>query len=284
MTTEQSAAGADFAEVFARDDRDRGADTAAPVTDAQPRGPDGKFAPKEPEAPPPAETTPPVAAEVAPTTPDPQTNRQVPLSELLGEREKRQSERKLREEAEKRASEYEGRVKAYERMLEQQRTPLAPQPEAAPPDFFADPEAAIRSQLDPVMNYAENVRLDTSEMLARDKHGDQAVDDALAAAKAAGLNRQFISRKNPYADLVKWHESTKVYNEIGPDPKKYRESLTAEIRAQVLAELKAGGTQPAPKFPGSLADATQAGPQGGHLTDEAIAAGIFSPTRNRRAG
>lgn len=281
MTASESA-NADFAEVFAREDRDRGADTAAPAQRETVRDDQGRFAPKEA---PQQEAIQPPAPEVASEQQEPQHGRQVPLSELLGEREKRQSERKLREEAEKRAIEYEARTKAYEQMLANLQKPQAQQqPQEPPPDFFTDPDAAFNARMQPVIDQAANVRLDTSEMLARDKHGDAVVDAALQAALQAGINRQFISRKNPYADLVKWHESTKVYQEIGPDPKQYRDKLESEIRAKVLAELKAGGTQPQPKFPGSLADATQAGTQGAHVNIEAEAASIFSSQRDRRRG
>lgn len=283
MTASESA-NADFAEVFAREDRDRGADTAAPATRETVRDDQGRFAQKEA---PQQEASPPPAPEVASEQQEPQHGRQVPLSELLGEREKRQSERKLREEAEKRATEYEARTKAYEQMLANLQKPQTQQqPQEPPPDFFTDPDAAFNARMQPLELRAENARLDMSEMLARDKFGDAAVDAALQVALQTGANRQFLNPKikHPYAELVKWHESTKVYQEIGPDPKQYRDKLETEIRAKVLAELKAGGTQPQPKFPGSLADATQAGTQGAHVNIEAEAASIFSSQRDRRRG
>lgn len=283
MTTQESANADAFADVFAREDRDRGADTAAPVAKEVQRDEQGRFAPKEAQ-PEQQQQTPP-APEATPETADNDRHRHVPLSELLGEREKRKSEATRREEAERRAAEHAAQLKVYERMLEQQRSQPQPRQEAPPPpDWFTDPDAAIGHHLAQMQRQFENRFLNASERSARRVHGDAIVDEALSLAKQAGVTQQFIGAADPYDDLVTWSKRVKTLQEIGPDPSAYRAKIEKETRDKVLAELKAGGTAPPQQFPDSLAGATQAGAQGGHLTDEAVANGIFDSNRNRRRG
>lgn len=289
MTTNESATADPFASVFERDDRDRAADHAA-AGDAkavQPRDESGRFAVKSEESPAPQVEFPVVEQQAQPNdTQEPARDRHVPLSELLGEREKRKSEAKLREEAERRAAEHAAQLKVYERMLEQQRMPQQPRQDVQqPPDFFQDPDAAINHHLASVQRQYENRFLNYSERAARRVHGDAAVDQALMMAKQAGIAQQFVGAADPYDDLVAWHKRVQVMQEIGPDPAKYREKMEADLRAKIMAELNAGGKAAATpqRFPGSLASATQAGQQGSHLTDEAVANSIFDSNRNRRA-
>lgn len=283
MTTHESANADAFADVFARDDRDRGADAAAPEAPAgQPRNTDGTFAEK-------SETPPPVQQQEAPppAPSDPQDdsrNRHVPLTELLSEREKRKAADQRREEAERRAIEHEAMLKAYQRLIDQQQRPSQQAQQQTPPDFFTDPDAAIQHHLSRIEQAALNRHINQSERFARRAHGDKLVDEALAAAKSVGIAARFAESADPFDDLVSWHKRARAMAEVGDDPAAYRTRIETEVRAKVLAELKNGGASPAsPQFPGSLAGATQQGSQGGHMSDQAMADAMFASNRNRKA-
>ena len=126
--------------------------------------------------------------------------------------------------------------------------------------------------------------LNQSEVMARDKFGDEIVDTALKAAQAAGVAASFRDQPHPWGELVKWHKRQQTLQVVGDDPDAYRTKIEAEVRAKVLAELKAGGAGAAAptRIPGTLATATGQGEQGAHLTVEAAMGDIFSSGRNRK--
>ena len=247
---------------------------------ARERDEKGRFAPKsEPE--PQAQAQPEPAPIETPAQPDPNASRQVPLSELMAERKKRQEIERLHIEA-------EARAKAIEQMLQRQPQPqYQPPPQAQqPPDFNLDPEGALSFHLQQQHLVFMNQMLNQSEIMARDKFGDELVDTALKAAQAAGVTNTFMDKPHPWGELVKWHKRQQTLQVVGDDPDAYRKRIEEEVRQKVLAELKAGGAngQPAPKFPGSLATATGQGEQGAHLTEEAAMGSIFASGRNRKTG
>lgn len=249
-------------------------------TEGRARDERGRFAAKsEPE--PQAQVQPEPAPIEPQAQPDPNANRQVPLSELMAERKKRQEIERLHIEA-------EARAKAYEQIQQRQPQPqYQPQAQAEPPpDFFTDPEAAFNHRLQTVQQHYTNMMLNQSEIMARDKFGDELVDAALKAAQAAGAAHTFMDKPHPWGELVKWHKRQQTLQVVGDDPDAYRKKIEEEVRTKVLAELKAGGAngQPAPKFPGSLANATGQGEQGAHLTEEAAMGSIFASGRNRKTG
>ena len=285
MTTTAGSADADtFSDVFRRDS---GAETAAPeASPGQPRTPDGKFAAKEPEQQEqPQQSAPPVQAEQPPTASpeskeDPARNRHVPLPELLSERDKRKAAEAAREEA-------ENRVRWYEDQLRQARQAPQSQPQQQQPqrpDPFVDPEGFAAYQETILQQQLVNERANFSELRARDKFGDDAVDAALQAAPPQ-VRMHCLRTVDPYGELIKWHKQASFMHEVGTDPSAYKTRLEKQIREQVLAELKAGKAtqQSAPRFPGSLADATPTGDQGAHITEESVARDIFGPGRNRRS-
>lgn len=288
----------DFNDVFARDSRDRGAETAAPVSDGPARDDLGRFAPKSEPAPkveeppkqeaapeaPPAPTPPPTEP-----TPEPTANRHVPLAELLGEREKRKQEAKLREEMEARVKTYEAQVAQYQAQLQAQQQPQ--QPKETPPDPWTDPQAALAYQQKQFEERLAHERANMSEMVARQRFGDAAVEAAQQAAIRAGAGPYFLQQRDPYGALLQWHRQQSFLEKVGSDPDAYEKSIEQRAYEKALADLKAGkvtpggAPQPAPaptRFPGSLAEATPAGTQGGLLTPEAIAAELFDTNRNRR--
>jgi hypothetical protein len=156
----------------------------------------------------------------------------VPVTALQQERERRQ---------------------AIERQLEQERT----RPEV--PDLYQDPEAFAAYQQSQTQSIALNVKLDLSEDMAREKHGDQAVDEARdwALAKFASnpaFQQEVMSQRNPYGYVVSQHKREQMFSSVTSDD-------LAEFQAWKAA--KANPLQPTPPPPiappRSIASAPAAG-------------------------
>lgn len=282
MTTDQSASmDAALDDVFAPG-RDRGGKSAPPETNQ----------PAEPAATPPPAAEPATQASVSPESVDPNTGRMVPLDELISERKKfkgeRDEERRLRMEAEARAKVYQEQIEAARR----QPPPQAPQRQQVHiPDPVTDPENYALFVHNSAQNTVFIERLNASEDRARDKYGDAAVDEAMKAAEAAGLIQQsaFINAnpRHPYGALMDWHKKQKVLSVVGDDPEIYAKKIEEEVRAKVLAELKAGTASPTAgvpqQFPGTLASSTQQGATGQITKNlEAATQDVFASDRKAR--
>lgn len=247
---------------------------------SQPRDESGRFAPKAQEKQPEPE------AKAAPPPkdqePDEET-RHVPLKELRTERQKRQEEARLRAEAEGRAAAYERQLQA---LMQQQRQPAAPQEQQVqPPDPLMDPHGFAQYQQAMFQQQLFNERANFSEMRARDKFGDQAVDAAMEAIKAAPqeIKARLYRANDPYGELIRWHKQNSFLSKVGNDPDAYEKQLVEQTRAALLADLKAGKIkldgQPVPqqRFPGTLADQTSASvAQTAHLSDDAMMQSVFA--------
>lgn len=258
-------------------DRDRGGDIAPSDDAGQPRDDHGRFAPKDDvEA---ASEQP--APDLEPSSEEEeQPDRRVPLSEL-------QSERRKRQEYEARIAEIEQSAREREAVYQQQLRQLQPQQQQPQqePDIFDDPDAYFSKRISPIQQQFENARLDMSEGRARDKFGDDVVEEAMAAAQQAGALGHFAQQRHPYGELVQWFQREKTLAEVGPDTAAYRSNIEKEVRAQVLAELKSGQTQgqPQARFPTSLADQTHTGgQQGGDVSPQALLDDMFRSDRVRR--
>lgn len=214
-------------------------------------------APVEP-APQTVEPTPQPQPQVPAQAPAPNGNgHMVPLSELLDTRHRAQA-------AEAKAQEVAARLESIQRHLEAQQRP---QPQ--PIDPVADPEGAFRvlaqqnAALQQQMHdQAMHQRANTSEMMARQKHGDALVDAARDAAVKAGLGTHFLTKQNPYGDgadgVVGWYRGQQAAKEIG-DPTTYRERIKAEILAELRGQPVPAQTASVPQnIPPSLSTATRA--------------------------
>jgi hypothetical protein len=162
---------------------------------------------------------------------DPETGRFVPISALLDERDKRQAETAKRIDLE----------------AQLQRYQQPQQPEQIP----TDPSGIIQYALAEQQRIAFNERLNTSELMARQAHGEDIVSEAQQAFLAAVgqnpmLQQQLQGQIHPYDFVVKWHRQHKLMSEIGQDPEAWRKSEAEKIRAQVLAELQGQGVSPSP--------------------------------------
>lgn len=199
--------------------------------------------------------------------PEPQTHL-VPLSELIAERRERQ-------ELARRAQQLEDSMR---RLTQPQPQPVQ-QPQIDPE---VDPAGAFNALRGEFSQALLSQRLDFSEAKARDTHGNEAVDAAFDAAKQAGFTQAFVNRPDAYGEMVRWHKAQQLQQTIGNDPTAYTQQLEAQLRAKILAELKAG-TPPPSNLPPSLSTATRATPQG---TPEVIGSDkdFFRQTMNPRRG
>lgn len=214
----------------------------------------GRFAPvaSEPVAPTPVPTPEPVAAApVATPAPEPVKAEpgHVPISALLDEREKRQ--RFERELAELRAQQQPSKI----------------------PSVTEDPEAFAAYQQQLVQQTATNTKFETSELVARQQHGDDPVQKAMdwameRSSASPAFAAEYLKQKHPIDWAVRQHKRDTFVNEIGDDPEAYKARIRAEIAAEAAQPHAPQGQAPAspqpaaPKPPPprpSLASATSAG-------------------------
>jgi len=212
----------------------------APAAVEQPQRDFEPVADPEPEPEAPAEPDPAPAEPVE--APAPTGGRMVPLSALEAERSKRQ--------------EFERRLAEFEKQQ------AAPRQQAAP--------AAQPPQIPDEIAGAINSKLDTSELLARDKLGDEVVDEAVelfkaSAAENPALWHTLYGQRHPYQWLVTQAKQVKLAREIGDDPGAYEARLRAKWEAEqaekaaavpdTLSALPLPRTSPAAGLQPSLARA-----------------------------
>ena len=164
----------------------------------------------------------------APPVAEPEKPAAIPISALLDEREKRQA-------AERQAQEYQRKIAEFE---------AAQKPK---PDFFDNPDAAIAAERAQVQKMLWNERLNMSEMLARQAHGDDTVTQAAEAFAAAAKQNPALAfdlqrQPDPYGHVVAWHKKQVALSKIGDDPDAYIERMVQERIAAAMASQ----SQPAP--------------------------------------
>jgi hypothetical protein len=177
----------------------------------------------------------------------------VPRRAYETERAKRQNwvERASRAEAERDA--------LAKRLEEASKPPPAPPPAFEPIDPARDPEGYTRR----VRGVVLNERLNTSEMMALDKHGKEVVDAETSyfqkrAEADPRLWNELYSKPHPYAWMIENNQTAKLHDEIGTDPAAYE----ARLRAKWESE-RGNGTPPSPVagMPPSLANARSSAPR-----------------------
>ena len=228
---------------------------------------------KEDEPAPVAETPPP-APEPEPKAepaPKPETDDDEPIP-VAAEGEPAVPRRALEDERHKRqnyavqAAKFEAERDMLAKQLEELKKSPPPQPVAREPlppiDPSVDPEGYHRR----VIEVQLNAQLNNSEMLVRDKLGDEAVDAAVVEFKQAAeadptLFNKLYQQKHPYGWLIKEVERQRLQREVGDDPVKWRETERERIRKEIEAER---GAQPAERvspvagLPPSLANVRSA--------------------------
>lgn len=176
------------------------------------------------------------AEEAEPETPDepePQPEaKSVPLAALQEERSKRQ---RLEQELER-------RIKEAEEVREKE-------PE---PDFFEDPQGALKRFEQKMEERAIQDRIAISEEMVMAQVGKEKYDEALSAFESAvaenpALVAQMRAHKNPAKFAYDYGNKTRLMQEMGDDPVAYREKLKADLMAEIKAEL--AKEQPAKALP-----------------------------------
>lgn len=195
----------------------------------QPRDEAGRFATKDQ-----GEAAP--AAEGAPPAPAEKPSRDIPLTALLDEREKRQ------------------RLEAELAMLRRQVQPQPKMPD--PVEDAAGYTQAIQAQIEQLRT---SDRLAMSQFLAEEKYGKEIVDEAMAFfdEQPRHVSAQFLTERSPFHAAVEWFRNHKAMQErTAPDYEaKLRAKIEAEIREKIAAEAP-----PSPRVPPrSLASAPGGG-------------------------
>ena len=162
--------------------------------------------------------------------PEPERSRDIPVTALLDEREKRQ-------EAQRKAEESDRRAKSLEAELREMRTP---KDEA--PDWYDDPQKAAQYQQNAVMTQFEAQRMQQSKFFAEREFGADVVTEAVAYFdRNPAASQQFKGHPSPFHAAVEFYQRQKVVEEVGADPAAYRAKLADEIRAELEAQYSASG-------------------------------------------
>ena len=177
-----------------------------------------------------------------------------------------EKERARRQNWVERASKAEAERDMLAKQLEDAKKPP---PESTPPramepiDPVRDPVGYTRR----VQGVMLNERLNTSEMMAVDKHGKEKIEGEVAyfqnRAKAdPALFQKLYSTPHPYQWMIEDNATARLHEEIGTDPTAYRARIVAEERAKWESENPAGQpVSPAAGMPPSLAGARSAAPR-----------------------
>lgn len=203
------------------------------------------------EAEPQEQTVVEAAPTAAPEKPEPHL---IPITAIMDEREKRQQAQREADEAKRQIEALRKQMADYE--AEKRRQP--------PPDVFTDTEGRFAYEQQVFNQRLLDERLNISEMLMREKVGNEVVDAATAAFKEEAtrnpaLGLELARQTNPYGYVVNWHKRHKLLSDIGEDPEAYKARIIAEYIAQQQQAPQEAPASTRPRLPGSLATAPSAG-------------------------
>jgi len=189
-------------------------------------------------------------------------------NEAIVPRSAYEKERARRQDWKSRAVAVETEMALLKQQLEEAKK--APPPAAAPPamlepiDPARDPEGYTRR----VRGVVLNERLNTSEMMALDKHGKEVIDAETEYFQRRTqadprLWNELYSKPHPYQWMIDNNATARLHEEIGTDPAAYRAKIIAEEKAKWETENGAAPrVSPAAGLPPSLASARSAAPRG----------------------
>lgn len=174
-----------------------------------------------------------------------------------------EKERARRQNWVERASRAEAERDALAKQLEDaKRGPPPPPPQPLPPiDPATDPEGYTRRMRGVVLNE----RLNTSEMMALDKHGKEKIDAETEYFKKRGeadprLWAELYGQPHPYQWMIDNNATARLHEEIGTDPAAYEQKLRAKWEAERGADPPP--VSPVANLPPSLANARSSAPRG----------------------
>jgi len=237
----------------------------------------------------PESTSPPVKADKVATEPDDDVDPGEPEpGQPNVPRKAYEQERQRRQNWVERASRAEAERDALAKQLEEAKKPppqSTPPPFAEPIDPARDPEGYTRR----VRGVVLNERLNTSEMMALDKHGKEVIDRETEYFKKRTeadprLWNELYSKPHPYQWMIDSNSTARLHEEIGTDPAAYRARIVAEERTKWEAEHPAGQPiSPVAGLPPSLANARSSAPRGtnGYVGPMSIDDILKRPERRR---
>jgi len=200
----------------------------------------------------PVETPEPIAEEPQPEPEQPQVApqqeepRHVPLATFLDQRDE---------------------LKRWKQEAEQLRqAQQRQQPQQQAPDPLDDPDGFRKSILADVDQHKVEVRFEVSDRIARQQHGDDAVEAAGAwAADRAKQDPSFavayMQQNHPIDWIIQQHKRDQLMQQIGNDPDEWVRRRYAELNPNPAPIAAPAAPQPsvAPAPPRSLASAPGAG-------------------------
>lgn len=201
----------------------------------------------------------------------------VPVKAVQEEREKRQAAQQEAEALRREIAELRGMVQASHQPAQQ------PQREQQPASIWDDPDAFLKSQIDPVQQSVQDMRETIWELQASQTHGAEVIGAAKKAAEALygtpegqALYAQITAKGNPFDNLVQWHKRQQTLSQVGDDPQAWLEAELEKrlsdpaYQAQVLERIRGNAassttrSQPTTNIPPSLSRI----PSGGNQADD----------------
>ena len=189
----------------------------------------------------------------------------------------------------------EGELAAYRKQQEeaQRRAAAPPQPQPTyqpPPDPAVDPRGFAQHLVQQQQAALLNERLNNSEMMLREKIGDQKLSEYVEEFRGMAeadptLFSKLYSQPHPYNWLTREVERQRTLRDVGDDPAAFRAKIEAEARAKWEAEAKAAPppVSPAAGLQPSLATARSvAGRTVGAWSGEPSLEDVLSPIQNRK--
>jgi hypothetical protein len=222
-----------------------------PQPQGQPRDPQGKFAPKQPQE----------------QQRQPEDHR-VPLRELLAERDARQRLEAHAAELTRAVMELQQRTDPNRQAQQQQE----------PETIFDNPDQYLNTRvMDPLRQEATRYMMQMKDGLSREFANTQFTQPVVDAALAAMAQfrhtpqgnfvfNQIMNAGHPYGELVKWHKQVSAYSSIGADPDAWlkqqqqkwlddpnaQRAMMERLRARQQQQNGAQGNPPNVQLPPSL--------------------------------
>jgi hypothetical protein len=255
--------------------------TQEPAPPAAPEAPPAAATP-QPEAKPPAES------KAATATPEDDAEPPQPLDgEPVIGRRAFEDERRKRQDWKEKAARLEGELAAMKR---QQEEAARPQPQPMPPLAPIDPSQDPMGFTVRIQQVMLNERLNNSEMLLRDKIGDEKVTEYVQefqqlAQRDPTLFGKLYSQTNPYGWMQREVERQRVLRDVGDDPSAYRSKIEAEARAKWEAEAATRAPPPSPAAglqPSLATVRSVAGRTASTWSGEPSLEDVLAPIQNRK--
>lgn len=162
--------------------------------------------------------TEPVVEAPAEEAPQEREDKSVPLATFLDMRDKQK-------DAERRAADYERQL-AEARASQQQRPQI--------PDPFDDPTGFAAYQNQSVQEAVMGQKFETSDLIARQSHGDETVEAATAwAMEKAKANpvfaAEYMKERHPIDWIVRQHKRDSLMQQVGEDPDEFVRRRAVEL-------------------------------------------------------